>query len=95
MPLCCRLRDVKIKPVVEIMKPQNLVGYGGLCGWALARAHARSGDAAVLAGYMGKSDAFDEAVADFAAAYADQTERDHAALVAAARAGRVEVRSEA
>ena len=87
-----QLSDAKIKPVVEIMKPQNLLNYANLCGWALARAHARSGDAAMLAGYLGTSTAFEDAVADFSAAYADQNERDHAALVAAVRAGRVEAR---
>jgi hypothetical protein len=87
-----QLNDAKIKPVVEIMKPANLSGYATMCGWALARAHARSGDAAVLAGYMGKSTAFADAVADFSVAYADQNERDHAALVAAVRTGRVEAR---
>ena len=60
-----------------------------MCGWALALAHARSGDAATIAGYLGPNDRFDEAVARFATAYADQTERDHAALVAAVRQGRV------
>ena len=78
-----QLSDAKIKPVVEIMKEANLKGYARLCGMALARAHARSGDAAVLTGYMGKSTAFEDALADFSVAYADQNERDHAALVAA------------
>jgi hypothetical protein len=87
-----QLSDTKIKPVVEIMKPQNLLNYATLCGWALARAHARSGDAAVLTGYLGTSSAFEDAVADFSVAYADQNERDHAALVAAVRAGKVEAR---
>lgn len=90
-----QLRDVKISPVIEIMKPQNLIRYGAICGWVLARAHARSGDAAVLSGYMGKSDTFDKAIAEFAVAYANQNERDHAALVAAVRAGRIEVSTEA
>jgi hypothetical protein len=63
--------------------------YARLCGRALALAHARSGDAALIAGYLGKSAVFDEAVARFAGAYADQTERDHAALAAAVRAGRL------
>jgi uncharacterized protein (DUF2252 family) len=85
-----QLRDVKIKPVIEIMKPLNLTNYAVGCGWALARAHSRSGEAGLLAGYMGKSDTFDEAIGDFAAAYADQNERDHAALVEALRQGRVE-----
>ena len=56
----------------------------------LARAHAKSGDAATISGYLGKSDAFDQAIGEFALAYADQNERDHAALVAAVKAGRIE-----
>jgi uncharacterized protein (DUF2252 family) len=87
-----QLADAKIKPVVEIMKPRNLLNYAMLCGWALARAHARSGDAAVLTGYLGSSSAFEDAIAAFSEAYADQNERDHAALVAAVRAGKVEAR---
>ena len=87
-----QLADAKIKPVVEIMNPQNLMNYATLCGWALARAHARSGDAAVLTGYLGTSTAFEDALADFSVAYADQNERDHAALVAAVRTGKVEAR---
>src|SRR5512136_59768 len=87
-----QLADAKIKPVIELMKRQNLLAYAGLCGWALARAHARSGDAAVLTGYLGASTAFEDAIADFGAAYADQNERDHAALVAAVRSGKVEAR---
>jgi uncharacterized protein (DUF2252 family) len=65
--------------------------YCGLCGWALALAHAKSGDAAMIAGYCGKSDELDDAIAKFALAYAAQTSTDHAALVKAARAGRIEV----
>jgi hypothetical protein len=89
-----QLSDAKIKPVIEIMKEANLKGYAGLCGKALARAHARSGDAAVLTGYMGKSTAFEDALADFSEVYADQNERDHAKLVKAVRSGRIEARSE-
>ena len=85
-----QLSDAKIKPVIEIMKPVNLKNYAGLCGQVLARAHARSGDPAVLTGYMGKSTAFEDALADFGVAYADQNERDHAALLEAIRAGRIE-----
>jgi uncharacterized protein (DUF2252 family) len=85
-----QLRDAKIKPVVEIMKPSNLHNYAQLCGNALARAHARSGDPVVLSAYMGKSGAFGEAMATFAVAYADQNERDHAALVAAVRDDRLQ-----
>jgi len=86
-----QLRDAKVSPQVELMKPQNLKRYGHLCAHAVARAHARSTDAIVLAGYLGKSDAFADAIASFAVAYADQNERDHNALVKAARAGRVDV----
>ena len=89
-----QLSDAKIKPVIEIMNEINLKGYARLCGWALARAHARSGDPAVLTGYMGKSTAFEDALADFGAAYADQNERDHAALVSAVRSGRLEAHAE-
>jgi hypothetical protein len=64
--------------------------YAQLCGWTLARAHARAGDRVAIAAYLGKSPAFDEAVADFAEGYADLNERDHAALAAAVDAGRVE-----
>jgi thiamine monophosphate kinase len=76
------------------MKAANLKGFARLCGLALARAHARSGDAAVLTGYMGKSTAFEDALADFSVVYADQNERDHAALAAAVRSGKVEVQME-
>jgi uncharacterized protein (DUF2252 family) len=89
-----QLSDAKIKPVVEIMKEVNLKSYARLCGKALARAHARSGDAAILTGYMGKSTAFEDALADFSVAYADQSERDHAALVAAVRKGKIEAHME-
>ena len=89
-----QLNDAKIKPVIEIMKPANLVGYARLCGQALARAHVRSGDAAVLAGYMGTSTAFENALADFSEAYAVQNEHDHEALVEAVREGRVEAEME-
>ncbi len=89
-----QLSDAKIKPVIEIMKKTNLKGYAQLCGVALARAHARSGDAAVLSGYMGKSTVFEDALADFSVAYADQNERDHANLVAAVRKGKIEAYSE-
>ena len=87
-----QLSDAKIKPVVEIMKSANLLAYAGLCGRGLARAHARSGDAVLLSAYMGKSTAFEDALASFSQAYADQNERDHAALVAAVRDGRLEAR---
>jgi uncharacterized protein (DUF2252 family) len=86
-----QLSDAKIKPVIEIMKPVNLKLYAGLCGRVLARAHARSGDSAVLTGYMGRSTAFEDALADFSVAYARQNERDHAAMLKAIRSGRLKV----
>jgi thiamine monophosphate kinase len=76
--------------VIEIMKPANLKLYAGLCGRVLARAHARSGDSAILTGYLGRSTLFEDAVAEFSVAYAKQNERDHAALLAAIRAGRID-----
>jgi hypothetical protein len=63
--------------------------YGQTCGWTLARAHARSGDRVAIASYLGKSDTFDRAIGTFAAAYADQNERDYAALEAAVTSGRI------
>jgi len=89
-----QLRDVKVKPVIEAMKPANLRHYARSCGWALARAHARSGDAVTLTGYMGKGDAFEDALTAFACTYADQTERDHALLRKAIRSGRVQAQKE-
>jgi uncharacterized protein (DUF2252 family) len=86
-----QLRDVKLKPMVEIFSRSTMAEYGAVCGWTLARAHARSGDPAMIAGYLGSKDVFDKAVSTFAAAYADQAERDHAALAAAVRKGRIEV----
>jgi hypothetical protein len=84
-----QLRDMKGSVKVERMSPAELVQYGGLCGWALARAHARSGDRVQIAAYLGKSEPFDGAIADFAKAYADQIERDHSALCAAVKSGKV------
>jgi hypothetical protein len=68
-----------------------MLQYASICGRCLARAHARSGEPAKITGYLGKSDAFDEAIADFSVAYADQTERDYEVLMRAVRAGRLEV----
>jgi uncharacterized protein (DUF2252 family) len=84
-----QLKDMKGSAKVESMSADELVLYAGICGWALARAHARSGDRVLIAGYLGKSERFDRAIADFAKGYADQTERDHAALCAAVKSGRV------
>ena len=85
-----QLRDAKISPDISIMKPMNLRNYGKLCGHTLARAHARSGDALLLGAYLGKSDAFPDAMTSFAVEYADQNERDHQMLVSAVRSGRVQ-----
>ena len=86
-----QLRDAKMKPMVETFNASDMAVYAQWCGYSLARSHARSGDAAVISGYLGESDTFDNAIADFSAAYADQTERDHAALKKAARKGRLKV----
>jgi uncharacterized protein (DUF2252 family) len=86
-----QLKDMKIKPLVELFTPSVMIQYAELCGWALARAHARSGEPAKISGYLGKGDKFDKAIAAFSIAYADQSERDHATLMKAARAGRLKV----
>jgi uncharacterized protein (DUF2252 family) len=83
------LRDMKGAAEVEKMSPRDFGDYADLCGWVLARAHARSGDPCQIAGYLGKGDAFDDALADFSQAYADQTELDHEALVKAVKSGRI------
>jgi hypothetical protein len=88
-----QLRDMKISPLVEDFDAGDLRSYGRICGWALARAHARSGDAAMIAGYMGASEVFDDVIADFAVEYADQAQRDHRAFVKAIRQGRIKVTS--
>ena len=89
-----QLRDVKLGALVETFDAELLTLYGELCGWALARAHARAGDPWTISGYLGKNDVFDVAMGKFALAYADQAEQDHAALKAAVRAGTVEVNLE-
>jgi hypothetical protein len=86
-----KLRDMKLSIPVEGAARKLLKRYAELCGRTLARAHAKSGNAATIAGYLGKRDAFDEAIGKFALAYADQNERDHAALKAAVKSGRIKV----
>ena len=86
-----QLKDMKIKPLVEVFTAGVMLQYAEFCGWALAHAHARSGEPAQISGYLGKSDKFDQAIAAFSAAYADQSERDHAVLMEAVRAGKLEV----
>ena len=85
-----QLRDWKFSAEIAELDRVLLTTYAGLCGWTLAHAHARSGDRIAIAAYLGKSDAFDNAIAAFAAAYADQTERDHQALAAAVKSGRIQ-----
>ncbi len=84
-----QLRDIKIKPAIEGADVARLEKYAEWCGWSLARAHAKAGDAARISGYLGTSGRFDAAVARFAVAYAEQNERDHAALLTAIRNGRI------
>ena len=89
-----QLWDGKGSAIVESMNPKLLTMYAHLCGWALAKAHARSGDAIAIGSYLGSGDAFDRALASFAEAYADQNERDYDALAAAAASGRVVAEAE-
>ena len=88
-----QLRDMKGSVATSALTPAGFVEYAKVCGWALARAHARSGESARVAGYAGTGDVLDQAIARFALAYADQTERDHELLVEAVRAGRVEAKT--
>ncbi|KYF75112.1 hypothetical protein BE20_13195 [Sorangium cellulosum] len=85
-----QLRDWKLSADIGSLDRVALATYGSLCGWTLARAHARSGDRIAIAAYLGKADTFDEAIAAFAIAYADQTERDHRALADAVKNGRIQ-----
>lgn len=87
-----QLRDMKMKIDLEEMTKTEWIEYAGICGWALARAHARTGDPARIAGYLGKSERFDDAIEKFAIAYAEQTEQDHVALEKAIRAGKIKAR---
>jgi uncharacterized protein (DUF2252 family) len=88
-----QLRDWKFAADIEAMLPAGMRMYGELCGWTLARAHARSGDRVAIAAYLGGSDVFDLAITRFADAYADQTERDHRSLTDAVAAGRIAAES--
>jgi hypothetical protein len=86
-----QLKDMKGTIDIDDMDPQTIVDFAALCGMTLAHAHARSGDFCQIAGYLGKGDRFDTAIAEFADAYADQVERDHARFEQAVRAGRIPV----
>jgi len=85
-----QLRDMKMSLPIENVTPIQLKHYAEVCGWTLARSHAKTGDAATISGYLGQKDSFDQAIGAFAVAYADQTVADHAELVAAIKSGRVE-----
>ena len=89
-----QLKDWKFSVPIEVMLPEGMAIYAGLCGWTLARAHARSGDRIALAAYLGSSDKFDQAIADFAETYADQNELDYAALQAAVKNGKAQAITE-
>jgi uncharacterized protein (DUF2252 family) len=84
-----QLRDWKFSIEIGLLRPEGLRMYGALCGWTLARAHACSGDRVAIAAYLGNSDVFDRAITRFAAAYADQNERDYQSLADAVKAGRI------
>jgi uncharacterized protein (DUF2252 family) len=88
-----QLRDWKYSANIEDMNAAAMTGYGRMCGWTLARAHARTGDRIAIAAYLGGSRKFDHAVAELAETYADQTERDHAALADAVASGRVQAQT--
>jgi uncharacterized protein (DUF2252 family) len=85
-----QLRDAKIKFAIETFNSAELILFADCCGWTLARAHARSGEPALITGYLGESELFDTAILDFAVAYADQSEKDHEALTRAVRAGKLD-----
>jgi hypothetical protein len=90
-----QLRDMKggVEFDADKVRIENLPQYSRLCAWALALAHAKSGDAAMISGYIGNSEELDDAMVRFAFAYADQTEKDYKALAAAAKSGRIKVAS--
>ena len=89
-----QLRDIKISIKVETFGKSEMLSYADWCGQALALSHARSGDSAMLSGYMGSSDTFDQAIAEFSLAYADQNEKDHASLIKAIKSGKIEAEYE-
>jgi len=88
-----QLRDWKGSADTDVMVPKGMAIYGRLCGWTLARAHARSGDRIAISAYLGSGKSFDNAIASFAETYADQNERDYDALAKAAAEGRITVES--
>ena len=89
-----QLWDGKRSVEIETLPPEGLAIYGRVCGWTLARAHARSGDRIAIGAYLGKGESFDQAIADFSERYADQNELDYGALADAAKSGRIEVEAD-
>jgi len=89
-----QLRDMKTSVDIEAMSAADLINYGAICGWVLARAHARSGDPVMISGYLGKSETFERSIGSFAVDYADQTESDYQALLAAVQQGRLKAAEE-
>ncbi len=89
-----QLRDMKSSPKLKGMFPSDLIGYADVCGWALARSHAKSGLSPEISGYLGKSDVFDRAIASFSIAYADQTEKDYKSMMAAIKKGHIQIDQE-
>ncbi len=85
-----QLRDMKGSALVELMPPEALSSYGRLCGWTMARAHARSGDPVAIAAYLGSDDDFDRAIVDFSRRYAEQNDRDFASFSEAIRTSRID-----
>ncbi|PTS87235.1 DUF2252 domain-containing protein, partial [Flavobacterium sp. HMWF030] len=86
-----QLRDAKVKPVLEIMKTKNMEDYAKACGWALARAHARTGDPSVLSGYIGKSNEFANAISRFSISYANQNDSDYDKMLEAIKKGKLPI----
>jgi uncharacterized protein (DUF2252 family) len=89
-----QFRDMKVSAEVETFRPSTLTAYAAMCGWALARAHAKAGDAAMIAGYLGTTDQFDNVLAQYSEAYADQAERDFEAFQGAIHSGRLSTEAE-
>ena len=89
-----QLRDIKISIKVETFGKTEMLNYADWCGQALALSHARTGDAAMLSGYMGSGDVLDKAVAEFSFAYADQNEQDYASFMKAIKSGKIEAEFE-
>jgi hypothetical protein len=88
-----QLKDWKASAEIEQMNPQAMATYGTLCGWTLARAHARSGDRIAIAAYLGNGDSLDRALVEFSKAYADQNDRDYQALKADVDAGKIDAQT--